>query len=137
MKSQHFDTRKDEEVGVSNLSTSSHFVGCRKAGLLSTFTAPHFYITMETKNFKRKTPQKRGPKNQASEYIKNGMVTLEYKDTKKKSYNVGSYHVVLRRMKGRQEISCSCTNHSRFPNGLCSHKRAAITFDVMSGVEYD
>ena len=75
--------------------------------------------------------------NKASEYIKNGMVTLTYKDSKKKSFNVGSYHVVLRRMKGRQEISCSCTNHSKFPNGQCAHKRAAITFDTMTGVDYD
>ena len=86
---------------------------------------------------KRKKERKRGQKNQSSKYIKKGMVTLDYKDSKKKSFNVGSYHVVIRKMKGRQEVSCSCTNHSKFPSGMCSHKRAAITYDTMSGIEYD
>jgi len=75
--------------------------------------------------------------NSASEYIKKGMVKLVFKDLKRKSFEVDTYHVEIKRMAGRQEINCSCTNHSKFPNGMCAHKRAAITYDTMSGVDYD
>ena len=68
---------------------------------------------------------------------------LIYKDSNKKSFDVGycettkfPYHVTINRRAGRQEISCSCTNHSKFPNALCSHKRAAITLDTMQGIKW-
>lgn len=99
---------------------------------------------METSNFKTKTPKERGPKNQASEYIKHGTVKLMYKDSKRKSYNVGyceetkePYNTIIKRLPGRQIITCSCTNHSKHPGAICEHKQAAITFDVMTGVDYE
>ena len=99
---------------------------------------------MEVSNLKRKTPKKRGPKNQASEYIKMGQVKLTYKDSKRKSYDVGyceetkePYRVEIKRLPGRQIITCSCTNHSKHPGAICSHKAAVITYDTMSGVDYD
>ena len=75
--------------------------------------------------------------NKASEFIKKGQVKLIYKDSHKKSFEANGYHVTITKRAGRQTIECSCTNHSKFPNGLCSHKRAAITMDTMQGVDYD
>ena len=99
---------------------------------------------MEANNFKRKAPQKRGPKKQASEYIRLGQVKLTYKDSKRKSFEVGyceetkkPYLVELKRFPGRQIITCSCTNHSKHPMAICSHKAATITYDTMTGVDYD
>jgi len=99
---------------------------------------------MEVSNLKRKTPKKRGPKNQASEYIKMGQIKLIHKDSKRKSYEVGyceetkePYSVQIKRLPGRQIITCSCTNHSKHPIAICSHKAATITYDTMRGVDYD
>lgn len=99
---------------------------------------------MEASNFKTKTKKKRGPKNQASEYIRTGSVKLTFKDSKRKSFEVGyceetkePYRVEIKRLPGRQIITCSCTNHSKHPCAICSHKSAVLTFDTMMGVEYE
>ena len=97
---------------------------------------------MEVSNLKRKTPKKRGPKKQASEYIKKGAVKLTYKDSKRKSFEVFDevekkyYRTEIKKFPGRQIITCSCTNHSNHPGAICSHKAAAITYDTMRGVDY-
>ena len=99
---------------------------------------------MEVSNLKRKTPQKRGPKNQASGYIKMGQVKLTHKDSRRKSFEVGyceetkePYSVQIKRLPGRQIITCSCTNHSKHPIAICSHKVACLTYDTMRGIDYE
>ena len=71
----------------------------------------------------------------ASEYIKAGKVNTVAISPDRIITEVGKYTVIYQKKLGRIEQTCSCTNHSKHPGSMCSHKFASAAYNVMRGVK--
>jgi len=64
----------------------------------------------------------------AIKLLKEGRVKLDYKNGNKWYFSVMGYHDTYSVIINEHTMSCTCKYESYHPNGICSHKLAALLY---------